>query len=486
MKTESKNYLGIYLGRQSATAVCVSLAGKEKNVSGCFSVLVEPEEGSDIQAVTSLIARGCSERKLTFSEVRVALDCALFMQHDVHSEFSDPRQIASTIRFDTEEVLATDVTDVAIAFRVNSSGENGSQLTVFTTKKDTLNEILVALQDNNLDPVSVEPDVNCLSRYISENSSQVEGQKPLYGLFSDHNGYFVIVSGEDGSDVGKSFMRTFVVSSSQDRSRLLEREIPVINALRQGGESVNCLKVFDSFKSLDCEHLSAKLGMQVSDIDLKQFVNAQSQALADGVGDVEFAIAFGAVLAGLEKAPCVNFRSDFMPYVGKKIQMLKNLKLVSVSITVVFLIMGICFQVKLLQANKPRNQLRERFAKEYSAIMMGKTLPARSSAAKKLSSELRRIKNVKSGQLSVTGEQSIVSKLTLVFEAFNECASQTNLNVDKIAITSKQIRLSGDTSSRKNTLKMFDAFRDKMEVLQFRYDTKGTRDGFTLTVAPKK
>ena len=144
------------------------------------------------------------------------------------------------------------------------------------------------------------------------------------------------------------------------------------------------------------------------------------------------------------------------------------------------------YQIQLIQANKPRSQLRERFSKEYSAVMMGEKFPAKRSPVKKLSSEHRRIKNIKSGQLSVTGEQSIGSKLTLIFEAFNKCASQTNLNVEKISITAKNVRIVGDTSNRKNTLKVFDAFRDKMEVLQYRYDTKGNRDGFTLTVSPKK
>ncbi len=76
----------------------------------------------------------------------MALDCAMFMQHNVHSEFSDPKRIAATVRFDTEEALATDITDVAIAFRITSSDDSGSNLTVFTAQRKVLSDVLGALQ----------------------------------------------------------------------------------------------------------------------------------------------------------------------------------------------------------------------------------------------------------------------------------------------------------------------------------------------------
>ncbi|GAI16244.1 unnamed protein product, partial [marine sediment metagenome] len=104
----------------------------------------------------------------------------------------------------------------------------------------------------------------------------------------------------------------------------------------------------------------------------------------------------------------------------------------------------------------------------------------------KLRGELRRIRDVKSGQFSVTGEESIAAKVTLVLEAFNKCAAQTNLKIDKISLTAKNIRLEGDTSSRKNTLKLLEAIKGKLEILQYRYDLKSGRDSFSITVVPKK
>ena len=50
----------------------------------------------------------------------------MFMQHNVHSKFNDPKQIAATVRFDAEEALATDISDLAIAFKITSSNQAGS------------------------------------------------------------------------------------------------------------------------------------------------------------------------------------------------------------------------------------------------------------------------------------------------------------------------------------------------------------------------
>ena len=162
------------------------------------------------------------------------------------------------------------------------------------------------------------------------------------------------------------------------------------------------------------------------------------------------------------------------------------MKFLSVSVTVLMLAVGLYFQLQLLQKNKYRNQLRRKFEQEYSAVMLGKKPPPKSNPVKKLASELRRIRDVKSGQLSITGEESISAKLMLVLEAFNKCSAQTNLKIDKISITDKNITIGGDTSSRKNTLTLLKAIKDKMVISSERHDSKSGRDTFSITIVPKK
>jgi hypothetical protein len=118
--------------------------------------------------------------------------------------------------------------------------------------------------------------------------------------------------------------------------------------------------------------------------------------------------------------------------------------------------------------------------------MLGKKVPAKSSVSKKLAGELRRIRAVKSGQFSITGEESASSKLTLVLEAFNKCAAQTDLKIETISITSRNISIVGNTSNRNNTLKLFEALKSvNLDVQQQRLDSKAGRDTFSITVVPK-
>ena len=113
---QSGNQLGIYLRKDRATVVCLASQGRDEKLLDCFSVAAE----GDSRAAGSgdRIVDACRERKIHFTEAAVALDCASFMQHAVHSEFSDPKKIAATVRFDTEETLATDISEVAVSFRV--------------------------------------------------------------------------------------------------------------------------------------------------------------------------------------------------------------------------------------------------------------------------------------------------------------------------------------------------------------------------------
>jgi len=480
---KSRNYIGIYLSKDSATVVCLGSEGGSKKVLGCFTVTVEEQEEQKQQALARLIREGCAERLPIHEdcEFAVALDCSIFMQHNVHSEFTDPKRIAATVRYDAEEALAMDITDLAIAFKVTSSDESGSALTVFTARRKMLSDVLVALQGNNIDPVAIEPDINCLSRFVLQNVSLPGDSHALFCLLSDTSGYFISFAKSHETPAA----RTFLLRPAQGRDELLVREVPVTAALGGTGEAIDCMRVFDATGSVNHQRLSEKLGIEVGSADL--VAAASPAALSDCAGPVDFAIAYGAALSGLEKAHRVNFRNDFMPYQGGKVRLQKAIKFLGISVAAIMLAVGLYFQLQLWQRNKYRSQLRKKFEKEYSAVMFGKKPPLKSNPVAKLASELRRIQDVKSGQLSVTGEESISAKLTLVVGAFNKCAARTNLNVESINITAKTISIAGDTSNRKDTLKLFETMEQNgLDVLTQRLDAKGGRDNFRITVAPKK
>ncbi len=495
----SQNFLGIYINKNTAAVVCLDSQGKSGNVLGCFSVSVEGQEhpGSPgTSGLANLIAHGCAERELKFSEVAVALDCAMFMQHSVHSEFDDPKQIAATVRFDTEEALATDITDVALAFEINSSDKAGSELTVFTAQRKILSDILFSLQRHNLDPVTIEPDVNCLSRFIRQKVSSAKSREAgtLFAMLSRRSGYLIVPpAGAGGGAAGAgpqkaSTVRTFLVSPTQGRGQLLAREVLVSTAMTASIGPIKRVKVFDSADSVDYEQLSEKLGIETDRIDLLGAAGIDAQTPAGRAASVDFAIAYGAALAHFEKGRGVNFRDDFSPFQGKKLRLQKTLNYLSISVTILLLAIGLYFQIRVFSVNGFRSNLRDRFAKAYSAAMPGQKLSNKTKireAVSKLDRLRRGIESEKKGL--ITDEESISSKLTLVLNAFNKCAVQTNLNIKSISVTARDIGITGDTSNRRNTLAFFDTVRKSgLEISKEAFGAKGARDTFTITVVPKK
>ena len=487
---ESHNYLGIYISKDTATAVCLGPQGKSGKVLGCFSVSIEDQEGANMQTLASLLAQGCAERKLKFSEVAVALDCAMFMQHSVRSDFSDPKRIAATVKFDTEETLATDIADVALAFEIASTGEAGSDLTVFTARRNVLSDVLDALQQYNLDPVTMEPDVGCLSRFISRRAVSADARETetLFGVLSRRSGYLVAQPATTGEgDRTASAVRTFLVGAAQDRGKLLAREVLVTTALVERAEAIDCLKVFDLAGAVDCSQLGEKLGIQAGAIDLCEAAGVGPETLADCTNPVDLAIAHGAALSHWQKGRVVNFRDDFSPFQGKKLRLQRALKFATVSVTVLLIAAGVFFQKPLYARNKDGDNLRNRFAKDYSDVTLGKLSDSMKikDAVRKLGDLKRRIEREKKGL--TPDEESVSAKLTLVLAAFNKCAARTDLNTKSLTVALKTISITGDTSSRKNTQEFFKSIRDGgLEITKESVVTKGGRDTFNIMVEPKE
>ena len=484
------NLLGIYLAKDHATVVCLTQQGRERKLVSCFGVSAEQSEQPGNQTLAQRIAGACAERQIKFADAAVALDCSMFMQHTIHSEFSDAKKIAQTVRFDTEEALGTDATNVAIAFKIDSIDKAGSNISAFTTQKGLLADLLGSLQSNNIDPISVEPDVNCLARFVCQNMSLSPDVRPMFVFLSRRNGYFispVSFPWQGISPTPAASMRTFLLSASQNRNETLAKQISITTAMMQTAGPVNRLEIFDVTDSVKHDEIAKKLTIETSRIDIIGSAKLPAEALADCPDAVEFAIAYGAAIANIDLPSSASFRSDFMPYQGKKLRLQQTLKFFAVAAVILMFAMGNYYLMQAIQINKSSAQLRVKFAKEFSAVMSGEKMPVKSKdATKKIETALRRVKEAQKGY-SLTGEEAVAAKLSLVLESLNKCAAPTRLNIDTFSVTDKAISISGDTPSPENTLKVFDAFRQTgLTVLQQRYTAENGRSSFSVTVEPKK
>ena len=488
---ESQNNLGIYISKDTATAVFLNARAKDGNRVDCFSVSVEDRDGqgkTNMQILAERLAQGCAERRWKFAESSVALDCTMFMQHTVRSEFRDPKQIAATVKFDTEETLATDIVNVALAFEIASSDETGSEVTVFTAERKILSDILSALQEHNFDPVTIEPDVHCLIRFIHRELPSESQAQALFALPSRHCGYLIIpVTSLNQRSRKAPIFRTFLIGKQQDRGTLLAREVLVTRALADDTEPPQILRVFDFVGSLGSHTFRQKLGMDVDRLDLCCADGTKLQELDDDTNPIEVAIAYGAALTHSEKGHKVDFRSDFSPFLGKRLRFQQSLKFAAVSVAVLLIAVGIYFQTQLLSVNKEKYKIRNKFARDYRDVTLERLSNDVSikKAVSNLKSLLRRIKIEKMG--IVTGQKSISSNLTLVLTAFNTCAAQTDLKISSLTVTDENIIVSADVSSRQNRQKLFEALRNGgLEIVQEGYDSEGGRESFYITLKPQK
>lgn len=483
---ESRNYLGIYLRPTRATVACLARQGRDRKLLDSFSVSIEGEEDQSVQLLIDRVVQACRTRKVKYSEAAVALDGESFMQHRVHSEFTEPRRIAATIRFDTEETLAADVSDVAVSFRVLSTDETGSQLDVFTAQRAVLSDIILSLQSNGIDPVAVDPDVYCLSRYLTEyaGSDASEGGT-LYAVLSDTRGYLVVVPGEPDAP---TILRTFLIGSTQDRAALLARETMMTTALVESAHPVGRLCVLDTAGEVAPESVADRTGLEVTACDLTGLAGVEAAEVPDAANTADFALAYGAASGLPDKVDSVNLRNDHMPYLGKRMRVQKAVRFLSIAMTILLLAVGVFFHTQLLQVNKDRAAIRQKLEYDYHTVMLGeKDFPATMrSAVNKLESALRILRRNKTGQGG--DRESIHARLEMVLLAVNRCAKQTDLNIDSVTITPTSIVINGDTASRQATVDgVHKAMNDVgLAIRGNSGETEGGRHNFTITVEPER
>ena len=478
---ELQNYLGVYVSRDQAAAVY--LGGETgSQVLGCFSVSTAGRDDAGYPALAAMVAQGCAQRGWVFAETALAVDCSMFMQHRVHSEFADARQIGSTIRFDTEETLATDISDVALAYEVLSSSERGSQLCVFTAKQDILRQIIAAFAGHGMDPVSVEPDIRCLSRFVTDACAAADGQpRTLFGMLGRTSGYLVFSTSSNGKPKAQTPGRTFLIGGRQNRQELLGREVVVTTAMVETTDPITRICVYDTARQVDSALLGQRTGIETGEFDVSAAAGGLdvSQQCEDAVA---FSIACGAGFGLSQKAEPVDFRRDFMPYLGRRRRLEKSLKFLSISIGVLLVAVGLYFTAQLFRMNSYRGQLKSRLEANFADVMYGKKPTRGRSPLKQLDSALTEARKLTAG---FSDKGSAGGKLTSLLDAINRCAKATELSIDAITITERTMSVSGDTAANNNrhTLAFFEEIKKSGLVIGTqRLGSKGNRDSFAITL----
>lgn len=480
---EQKNCLGIYLAKDHATVALVSAASKA--VTKCFTVSTK---GDDQPAsLAAAISKHIVEHNIKFADIAIAADCAMYIQHDLHSEFSDQKQIAQTINFDAEEAVAADAMDLAITFNITGTDPYGSTISVFTAKRDILTDVLNDLQQYDLDPLFIEPDIAPLARLLAQKKPLAEGANPFFAIFSRTACYLLCL--EPTRHGLFPIVRSFLVGPSQDKTELLARQLTMTRAAlssRYPDHPITSLAIAGNTDNLDTESLAERTGLEIASFSLAELIGQSDDTIEESIDPAALAAAYAVAMTEITRTTPNDFRKEFSPYLGRKKVMEKTLRLIATAITILMLAIGISFQTKIMQKNSAMKTLKTKSTADYKAVMFGKAPPAVEPIHARLKREYNKLQRIKTGQ-SVGDEKSPTARMTFIFEAINDSPPNIDLRINTISVTGKTMRIIGDTNGRKSTLALFKSIKDhpKLTTGQQNLKQSGSRDTFTVTIEPK-
>lgn len=471
----------MYWSRQSVTAVSLASRGAHPTVAQAFTVKSETDRPSAEMA--RMLMEEVRRRGISTADCFVAVDAAVYTQHNLHTAFTDYKQIANTIKFDTEEAIATDATNLAITFSITDSDAAGSSVAVYTSDRTGMLEIIQGILSAGFDPETVEPDILCLARFFQQCFVTPEAMRPLFVVFGEKTCYILSFN-----DAGHPRVRSFVLSASSTKTQTLSREIPLTIAAMNAGGSFTGIFIAGSVDGLETAVLSERIGMPVEIVDGIKLTGGGPSLLADGTPPAAYLAAYAAALP-VTRTRRADFRADTVPYQGRRKVLEKALRTVCVSAAVILLAIGLNLQAQASRHNRAIQELKDKLLADYAPVMNSDKLPTTEKVSGKLMRTLNQLEKAAKG-LGSGDENSVVSRLTYILEGLNtamqvaegQSANKVGLEIDQIKIAPKSITLKGSTNGRSQTLAMMEAFKTggKLNPTHVQHKEAGNRDEFQI------
>jgi hypothetical protein len=448
--------------------------------SGCepvswFEVSKGPEE-EDFDAGVA-VSRQISDKHLSYEEASGAVYGGGITQHNLHSELTDKRVISQTIGFDAEEVVATDISTLALSYTINGSGPGGSDITVYTMDREQGEKMLSAFQSAGIDPVALEPDSICLGRFLKDKFH--DHRNIIFAICTKENCYLI-------SSLNSKFaptVRSFLIDESMDFEGFLTREILLMSASEGNDNPVEGICIAGVTGLLDKDKLSERTGFEVISADLSKALRCDS---AEEELAVDYAIAYGSAMAESVRDQRVDFRESFAPYEGKKKLLSKMFTVISIAVTVMALAVGGYFQVETWRNWRYTSRLDKKMNQQYSDIMYGKKHTSAEPIYSKLQRVYRQLEKVKKGLIS-GDDESVSARMTFLLEVINNLPSNVDVEIEEISISERNMSLRGTTNSRAATLQLFRqidqhaSLKRSNEILK----QSGGRDSFNVNLQLK-
>lgn len=475
---EKTNSLGIFADKETITVVFDANAAGGHSAVSSFSIAFDDQDKTEVIAKAS---ERIKDSKIAFSSCYAAINCGYYNQFKVKSRFNTLKQIAQTVKFDAEELMAVDITEKAVAYSVDGLQAESADLTLYGADKEHLKRILDDINGLGVDPITIEPDIVCLGRFFKHTiiNRDTDFDGAMVVVVDNVRCYFIVYNENNTTVSGRSF----IVSDITDKQSVISQQLKLSMAAMGTNNKISKIYLADITGTVAKEQLTEQSGCKIFSVDLKQELSKLGVKSEDE-NCIGYAAAFGAAIAG--KIDRVDFRRDFSPYQGKRQILEKMLKILSISVSVLLITLVLFFQIKAWQKSADTNKLEKSIISDVSKVISKSRLNSRESIINILKRELIKIKDQKSGKLTLESG-SIEAKLNFVLEVINTTPANTDLNIQTIDITSRTIRITGDTNSSNSTLQFFEAIKKHQQLtIDERFSkTSGNRNTFRVGMTVK-
>jgi len=213
--------LGLYTDLHSLTAVLIEQQG-DAFLNQREWIIPAPSDAPDsaIAAMAESLRQNLVAGDEPLPPVALALDSRCYQIQFHHSQFRDLKQIQQTLRFDAEELFALEGEELAASFHPVSASSEGTDLMVYSTKRQPLQQQLNAFHDAGLDPLAAQPDLETWRQYALHFESLPKGRPFLLLGILRSTCYLLFLDGEHRMILGRTFL--FCPDESPEQSLRVE------------------------------------------------------------------------------------------------------------------------------------------------------------------------------------------------------------------------------------------------------------------------
>ncbi len=472
---EPKLVLGIAVSRQEATVAVIDSSKPDASVIDCFRAAAD-SSASGALSLGAAIGRAIRSKNLPTEGAVVSLRSDFYAQYPVRSSFSDPRQIDHTIKFDAEEAAAADAAALAVAYEILHTHPQGAEVMVYAADRQTLTNLLLDLQAEGTDPVLMEPEAVSLARALEQKSPSFQDSRNLFVWLCGTQCLFL-----RNANKGRAvYFRRVGLVRGEDLVPQLAGQIQLTLAGWASSEPVESLILTGETEQVQPEALAQKISYPVKTEQLEWPAGEQGDP-------IQAAAAWGAALSSLHRSRKADFRRDFLPYQGQRKMLQKSLRLISISLTVILVSIGLYFQMKSLRLQTYIARLDDKLLADYKGCMYGQKPPPNQPILTRLRNVLRQVRQRQEG-FGTGDDNSVPARLTFLLEALIKTPPSVDFQVQQISITERALRLQGDTNGRRSTLQLLDEFKKhpKLEVESNQISPAPPRDKFEIVLQTKK